>query len=144
MAGEESAAERLKSLLRAAYGGGYDLTGLLKSKRSSSLEDWLRKNEATGRVEVVDIGLDVSGARMWMIEDADVVRFLSPRPRDAHKWTSALAVVAGSPGMTGAAGLPPFDRAARTSSAARKTTSIIRCTLRRRHFCMGFWSLKIN
>ena len=42
VAGEESAAERLKSLLRAAYGGGYDLTGLLKSKKSSSLEDWLR------------------------------------------------------------------------------------------------------
>ncbi len=58
-----------------------------------------------GRVEVADIGLDVSGAHMGMIEDADVARFLSPRPRDAHKWMSALAVVAGSPGMTGAAGL---------------------------------------
>ena len=30
---------------------------------------------------------------------------LAPRPRDAHKWQSAVAVVAGSPGMTGAAGL---------------------------------------
>jgi NAD(P)H-hydrate epimerase len=58
-----------------------------------------------GRVEVADIGLDVSGAAMWVIEDADVARLLAPRPRDAYKWQSALAVVAGSPGMTGAAGL---------------------------------------
>ena len=42
---------------------------------------------------------------MWVIEDADVARLLAPRPRDAHKWLSAVAVVAGSPGMTGAAGL---------------------------------------
>ena len=51
-----------------------------------------------GRVEVADIGLDVSRARMWVVEDADVVRLLAPRPRNAHKWQSALAVVAGLPG----------------------------------------------
>jgi len=59
----------------------------------------------SGHVVVADIGLDVSGAAMWVIEDADVERLLTPRPRDAHKWRSAVAVVAGSPGMTGAAGL---------------------------------------
>ncbi len=59
----------------------------------------------SGRVEVADIGLDVSRARTWVVEDADVARLLAPRPRNAHKWQSALAVVAGSPGMTGAAGL---------------------------------------
>jgi hydroxyethylthiazole kinase-like uncharacterized protein yjeF len=58
-----------------------------------------------GRVEVADIGLDVTRATMAVIEDADVARLLPTRPRDAHKWQSALAVVAGSPGMTGAAGL---------------------------------------
>jgi len=58
-----------------------------------------------GRVEVVDIGLDVSRARIWVVEDSDVAAQLAPRPRDAHKWQSALSVVAGSPGMTGAAGL---------------------------------------
>jgi hydroxyethylthiazole kinase-like uncharacterized protein yjeF len=58
-----------------------------------------------GHVVVADIGLDVSGAAMWVIEDADVARLLAPRGRDAHKWRSAVAVVAGSPGMTGAAGL---------------------------------------
>jgi NAD(P)H-hydrate epimerase len=59
----------------------------------------------SGRVVVADIGLDVSAARAWIVEDADVTRLLAPRPRDAHKWQSAVAVVAGSPGMTGAAGL---------------------------------------
>jgi NAD(P)H-hydrate epimerase len=59
----------------------------------------------SGRVEVADIGLDVSGARTWVVEDSDVTSLLPPRPRNAHKWQSALGVVAGSPGMTGAAGL---------------------------------------
>jgi ADP-dependent NAD(P)H-hydrate dehydratase / NAD(P)H-hydrate epimerase len=58
-----------------------------------------------GRVEVADIGLDVSRAHMWVVEDADVARLLAPRPRSAYKWQSAVAVVAGSPGMTGAAEL---------------------------------------
>jgi hydroxyethylthiazole kinase-like uncharacterized protein yjeF len=58
-----------------------------------------------GRVEVADIGLDVGRARTWVVEDADVGGALAPRPPNAHKWQTALAVVAGSPGMTGAAGL---------------------------------------
>lgn len=58
-----------------------------------------------GRVEVADIGLDVSRARTWVTEDADVGRLLPVRSRQAHKWQSAVAVVAGSPGMTGAAEL---------------------------------------
>ena len=58
-----------------------------------------------GRVEVVDIGLDVDRARLWLVEDADVARLLPVRARDAYKWQSAVAVVAGSPGMTGAAEL---------------------------------------
>ena len=58
-----------------------------------------------GRVEVADIGLDVSRAHLWVVEDADVARLLPPRVRGAYKWQSAIAVVAGSPGMTGAAEL---------------------------------------
>jgi NAD(P)H-hydrate epimerase len=58
-----------------------------------------------GRVEVVDIGLDVSRARLSVVEDADVARLLPVRARGAYKWQSAVAVVAGSPGMTGAAEL---------------------------------------
>ncbi len=58
-----------------------------------------------GRVEVVDIGLDTGRARLWLVEDDDVARLLPVRPRGAYKWQSAVAVVAGSPGMTGAAEL---------------------------------------
>jgi len=58
-----------------------------------------------GRVEVADIGLDVSRARLWVVEDRDVEQTLPARPRSAYKWQSAVAVVAGSPGMTGAAEL---------------------------------------
>ncbi|MHB8329390.1 MAG: NAD(P)H-hydrate dehydratase [Acidimicrobiales bacterium] len=58
-----------------------------------------------GRVEVVDIGLDASRARIGMVEDADVPALLPARARSSYKWQSAVAVVAGSPGMTGAAGL---------------------------------------
>jgi NAD(P)H-hydrate epimerase len=58
-----------------------------------------------GPVDLADIGLGagVSGAaRTWLVTDADVVAGLPRRPRNAHKWMSALQVVAGSPGMTGA------------------------------------------
>ena len=58
-----------------------------------------------GRVAVADIGLDVGRATIGLVEDADVAAALPARPRSAHKWQSALAVVAGSPGMTGAASL---------------------------------------
>lgn len=58
-----------------------------------------------GRVEVADIGLDVSRAHIWVVEDGDVEHMLPVRPRGAYKWQTAVAVVAGSPGMTGAAEL---------------------------------------
>jgi NAD(P)H-hydrate epimerase len=58
-----------------------------------------------GRVEVVDIGLDVHRARIAVVEDTDVAELVPPRTRSAHKWQSAVAVVAGSPGMAGAAEL---------------------------------------
>jgi len=56
-------------------------------------------------VEVVDIGLDVSSARAFVVEDADVFAALPSRRHDAHKYDSAVLVVAGAPGMTGAATL---------------------------------------
>jgi NAD(P)H-hydrate epimerase len=61
-----------------------------------------RGPERTGPVELVDIGLDVSRARMHLVQDEDVGATLAPRPREAHKWRSAVFVVAGSPGMMGA------------------------------------------
>ena len=61
--------------------------------------------ERSGRVELVDIGLDVSGATAHLIEASDVRAWLPERAPDAHKWRSAVWVVAGSRGMTGAADL---------------------------------------
>jgi len=58
-----------------------------------------------GRVEVADIGLDVSSARAHLVEAADLVAWLPGRPAEAHKWQSAVCIVAGSPGMAGAAAL---------------------------------------
>ncbi len=58
-----------------------------------------------GAVEVADIGLDVSSAQAHVVEAGDVAAWVPDRPRDAHKWRAACWVVAGSPGMTGAAHL---------------------------------------
>lgn len=58
-----------------------------------------------GVVEVVDIGLDASGARAHLVGVDDVRKWWRPRPFDAHKWTRAVRLVAGSAGMTGAAAL---------------------------------------
>ncbi len=58
-----------------------------------------------GEVTVADIGLDASGTRVGLVGTDDVAAWLPPRPVVAHKWQSAVLVVAGSPGMTGAAHL---------------------------------------
>lgn len=55
-----------------------------------------------GRVEVADIGLDVGGARAHVVEDPDAAGWIPPRAVDAHKWRSAVRLVGGSPGMSGA------------------------------------------
>lgn len=60
---------------------------------------------ASGQVRLVDIGLDVSGAMMHLVEDSDVGDWLPQRRRDGHKWDTATWVFAGSPGMAGAARL---------------------------------------
>ncbi|MGH9129703.1 MAG: NAD(P)H-hydrate dehydratase [Acidimicrobiales bacterium] len=59
----------------------------------------------SGVIEVADIGLDVSRAAAHLVEDRDVGDVLPARPRQAHKWQSALYVAAGSPGMLGSASL---------------------------------------
>jgi NAD(P)H-hydrate epimerase len=60
---------------------------------------------AAGAVLLEDIGLDVSSARAHVVEPADVLDRLPRRAPDAHKYAAAVVVVAGSPGMTGAASL---------------------------------------
>jgi ADP-dependent NAD(P)H-hydrate dehydratase / NAD(P)H-hydrate epimerase len=59
----------------------------------------------SGEIEVVDIGLAVGGHRIGVVEDADVAALLAPRSPSGNKWSAAVAVIAGSPGMTGAASL---------------------------------------
>lgn len=58
-----------------------------------------------GTVEVADIGLDVAGATAHRVRSADLGAWLPEPERETHKWRSAAWVVAGSPGMTGAADL---------------------------------------
>lgn len=69
-----------------------------------------RGPELCGALIVADIGLDVSppdGAapetQMLAVEAADVAAWVPARPVGDHKWSSALRMVAGSTGMTGAA-----------------------------------------
>ena len=62
----------------------------------------------SGRVVVADIGLDVEANErrsVQVVEAADVASWIEPRPIDAHKWRSGVFVLAGGPGMVGAAGL---------------------------------------
>ncbi len=58
-----------------------------------------------GRVSVADIGLPAGRPAISVVEDADVVTLLPRRRHGGNKWSSAVMVVAGSPGMTGAAAL---------------------------------------
>ncbi len=59
----------------------------------------------SGEVVLADIGLDVSAARIELVQADDVAAWVPPRPVDSHKWRAAVVVAAGSPGMTGAAHL---------------------------------------
>lgn len=61
--------------------------------------------EHAGEIEVVDIGLDVTSARMHLVTADDVAEWLPERARDAHKYHSAVWIIAGSAGMSGAAAL---------------------------------------
>ncbi len=61
--------------------------------------------ERAGEVTVADIGLDTSGRQTNLVEAHDVSGWLPERPTETHKWKTAVWVVAGSPGMTGAAHL---------------------------------------
>jgi ADP-dependent NAD(P)H-hydrate dehydratase / NAD(P)H-hydrate epimerase len=61
--------------------------------------------EHAGRVTVADIGLDVSRSTIGVVESSDVAAWLPDRARNSHKWKSAIWMIAGSPGMTGAANM---------------------------------------
>ncbi len=56
----------------------------------------------SGEVSVADIGVRVRSTSIGLVDDADLAE-LPARERSTHKWVSAVAIVAGSPGMEGAA-----------------------------------------
>jgi hydroxyethylthiazole kinase-like uncharacterized protein yjeF len=56
-----------------------------------------------GQVEVADIGLDVSGTKFFLIEKSDFTNGYLLRQKNSHKWSYAVGVIGGSPGMMGAA-----------------------------------------
>jgi NAD(P)H-hydrate epimerase len=58
-----------------------------------------------GTVTVADIGLPAGNPSVTVVEDDDVMALVPPRARQGNKWSAAVLVVAGSPGMTGAAAL---------------------------------------
>lgn len=65
-----------------------------------------RGPELAGEVEIADIGLGGLAAEStssWLVTDTDLAASLPPRSGDTHKWKTAVSVVAGSPGMPGAA-----------------------------------------
>lgn len=61
--------------------------------------------ELAGRVVVADIGLDTSTVNTWHLNLSDLAPLRPRRERGDHKWRHAVWVVAGSPGMAGAAAL---------------------------------------
>lgn len=65
-------------------------------------------SEFAGVVEMADIGLGPgveARCHAWLVQGDDVAKWVPARAADAHKWRGAVRVVAGSPGMTGAAAL---------------------------------------
>ena len=59
----------------------------------------------SGEIEVADIGLDVSRSSCSVVLADDVPTLVPSRAHRDHKWRAACLVVAGSPGMGGAAHL---------------------------------------
>ena len=56
----------------------------------------------SGELELADIGLDIGWARANLVLAADVAEWWPERDEYAHKWQSAVRVIAGSSTMTGA------------------------------------------
>ncbi len=74
------------------------------------------------RVEVADIGLDVSSAPATWVGGGRRARAGCPTRPTTHKWRAAVWVVAGSPGMDGAAALARPGRSAPAAGYVRLST----------------------
>lgn len=88
---------------------GEAVTGTLRADRTvtfAALKPGLvfgAGRELSGSVDVVDIGLGPIESSAHVVECSDVQRWVPQPKADSHKWASAVGVVAGSPGMRGAA-----------------------------------------
>jgi ADP-dependent NAD(P)H-hydrate dehydratase / NAD(P)H-hydrate epimerase len=61
---------------------------------------------ACGEIDVVDVGIDPpADLHTFLVESLDIAHWIPVRDRGAHKWHHGVRVVAGSPGMAGAASL---------------------------------------
>ncbi len=72
-----------------------------------------------GEVVLDPIGLEIDKSDIWLVEDSDLFGSIPVRDHSAHKWKRAVVIVAGSPGMTGAAHLSSL-------SALRAGASMVR------------------
>lgn len=78
-----------------------------------------------GEIDIVDVGIDpVDNVETYIVESHDVAAWLPPRSRAAHKWNHSVRVIAGSPGMGGAASLV-------SASAMRAGAGIVHLSWRR-------------
>ncbi len=98
--------------------------GVLPADRTVSFQAlkpgllFARGADLAGEVTVVDIGLGTDHVACHLVEEVDVASWWPTRPTDAHKWHAAVKVIAGSPGMPGAAELC-------TAAAARGGSGLV-------------------
>ncbi|MEX0768532.1 MAG: NAD(P)H-hydrate dehydratase [Microthrixaceae bacterium] len=59
----------------------------------------------SGQVSLADIGLSTGSATAHLVTNTDLQSWVPQRSAQAHKWKHAVWVIAGSPGMSGAAEL---------------------------------------
>ncbi|MBS1848517.1 MAG: NAD(P)H-hydrate dehydratase [Actinobacteria bacterium] len=78
--------------------------------------------QLAGTVECVDIGLDTTSASAAKVTAGDVAAWLPARAASTHKWRDAVRLVAGSPGMTGAADLASAAAFRAGSGYVRRST----------------------
>jgi NAD(P)H-hydrate epimerase len=76
-----------------------------------------------GEIDVVDVGIDPpADLHTHLVESFDIAQWIPVRDRGAHKWHHSVRVVAGSPGMEGAASL--VSASAMRTSLPRRTWRI--------------------
>ncbi len=62
--------------------------------------------QVCGEIDIVDVGIDVvDQVDTYLIQSHDIAAWLPQRDIGAHKWDTAVRIIAGSSGMSGAASL---------------------------------------